>query len=172
MSIAGSPRVEQPPQHERIVRSHVAPLKNFAHRIVTAILVAATLIFSMAPALAQMNTGEIDGVVRDPSGAVIVSAAIAAVESGTQLKYSTRTNESGEFLLAQLPVGEYTLTVSKDGFKQVVQSKISMHAGDRLRQTFTLELGMQSETVTISANQSLLQVESAAIRIPSSSNRS
>ncbi len=164
MRIAGSSPVDQSPQHERIVQSQVVSLRNTAHRILTAILVAAALILSVAPALAQMNTGEIDGVVRDPSGAVIVSAAIAAVESGTQLKYSTRTNESGEFLLAQLPVGEYTLTVSKDGFKQAVQSKISMHAGDRLRQAFTLELGMQSETVTISANQSLLQVESAAIQ--------
>ena len=133
-------------------------------RIRAAFIVAGALLFSLMPAFGQMNTGEIDGIVRDPSGAVIVNAVVAAVESGTQLKYSTKTNESGEFLLAQLPVGEYTLTVSMDGFKQAMQSKVSLHAGERLRQTFALELGMQSETVTISANQSLLQVESAAIQ--------
>jgi hypothetical protein len=126
--------------------------------------VASFLLLATIPAFSQMNTGEIDGIVRDPSGAIIVDATVTVVESGTQLKYSNKTNQSGEFLLAQLPVGEYTLTVTKDGFKQAVQSGISMHAGDRLRQAFTLELGTQSETVTVSANQNLLQVESAAIQ--------
>ena len=116
------------------------------------------------PAHSQMNTGEIDGLVRDPSGAVIAGASIEAVETSTQLKYSTTTNTAGEFLLAQLPVGAYTLTVSSSGFKQVVQSGVSVHAGERIRQIFSLALGEQSETVTVVATGGLLQVESAAIQ--------
>jgi Carboxypeptidase regulatory-like domain len=135
-----------------------------SNRIRGAFLVAAALMFCVLPALAQINTGEIDGFVQDPSGAVIAGAMIAAVESSTHLKYTTRTNASGEFLLAQLPVGEYALTVNVDGFKQAVQSRIPLHAGDHLRQAFTMELGDQSDTVIISAAPGLLQVESAAIR--------
>ena len=117
-----------------------------------------------APAFCQMNTGEIDGVVRDPSGGVIADATVAAVENSTQLKYTTKTNTSGEFLLAQLPVGVYSLTVNAQGFKQIVQANIALHAGERIRQAFPLELGEQSQTVTVSAEQGLLQVESAAIQ--------
>ena len=90
-----------------------------------AIFLAGVLAFGAAPRLCQMNTGEIDGIVRDPTGAVVVNATITAVEAGTQLKYTTKTNASGEYLLAQLPVGQYTLTVSMDGFKQIAQCPTS-----------------------------------------------
>jgi len=112
----------------------------------------------------QMNTGEIDGTVLDPTGAVVLNATVTAVESGTQLRYTTKTNAAGEYLLAQLPVGKYNLTVSMEGFKQIVQPSVELHAGEHLRQAFTLELGEQSETLTVSVAPGLLQVESAAIQ--------
>ncbi len=164
MRMAGKAPVDKYPPRIRLAQSILTALMKFTRRSRAAILVTGALIFSVMPVFGQMNTGEIDGVVLDPSGAIIVNAAIAAVESGTQLKYSTKTNASGEFLLAQLPVGEYTLTVSMEGFKQAVQSRVTLHAGERLRQTFTLQLGEQSEAVTVSTNPGLLQVESAAIQ--------
>jgi hypothetical protein len=111
-----------------------------------------------------MNTGQIDGIVRDPTGAVVLNANVTAAEASTGLQYSTQTNGSGEYLLAQLPVGRYNLTISLQGFKQIVQSNIDLHAGDRLRQAFTLELGEQTESLTVSVAPGLLQVESAAIK--------
>jgi carboxypeptidase family protein len=138
--------------------------KRFSRFLRPAIFLILFAAFGAAPASSQMNTGEIDGVVLDATGAVVAGASVTAVESETQLKYATRTNASGEYLLAQLPVGQYTLTVDLQGFKQAVHSKIEVHAGDRLRETFTLELGEQSEAVTVSATAGLLQVESAAIK--------
>ena len=139
-------------------------LKRFRSIARISILAAGVLALAPANTLGQMNTGEIGGIVRDPTGAVIAGAAVTAVESGTQLKYSTKTNGSGEYLLAQLPVGQYNLSVNADGFKQVIQPNIALHAGDHLRQVFALELGEQSETLTVSVAPGLLQVESAAIQ--------
>jgi hypothetical protein len=139
-------------------------LKQLASVTRAAFFIAAVLAFGAAPSFCQMNTGEIDGIVRDPTDAVVVNATVTAVESGTQLKYTTKTNTSGEYLLAQLPVGQYTLTVSLEGFKQIVQSGVELHAGERLRQAFALELGEQSQTLTVSVMPGLLQVESAAIQ--------
>jgi Carboxypeptidase regulatory-like domain/TonB-dependent Receptor Plug Domain len=139
-------------------------LKHLASVRGAAFFVAAVLAFGAAPGFCQMNTGEIDGIVRDPTDAVVVNASVTAIESGTQLKYTTKTNASGEYLLAQLPVGQYTLAVSLEGFKQIVQSGVELHAGERLRQAFTLELGEQSQTLTVSVTPGLLQVESAAIQ--------
>ncbi len=139
-------------------------LKEVAGTLRAVIFLCAIVAFGAVPARGQINTGEIGGVVRDPTGAVVVNAAVTAVESATQLKYTTKTNSSGEYLLAQLPVGKYNLTVAMDGFKQIAQSGTELHAGDHLRQEFTLELGEQSETLTVSVAPALLQVESAAIK--------
>lgn len=139
-------------------------LKQFSSIVRAAIFLAGILAFGAAPGSSQMNTGEIDGVVRDPTGAVVLDATVTAIEAGTQLKYTTKTNSSGEYLLAQLPVGRYNLTVSLQGFKEIVQPNVEVHAGDHLRQAFTLELGEQSETLTVSVTPGLLQVESAAIQ--------
>ncbi len=122
------------------------------------------LLSCVAPAFGQMNTGEIGGAVRDPEGAVVLGATVEAVATGTQLKYSTKTNEAGEYLLAQLPVGTYDLTVTSPGFKEILQKNIDLHAGDRLRQAFTLQLGETSETLTVTVAPGLLQTESAAIK--------
>jgi hypothetical protein len=104
-------------------------LKQFTGIVCTAIFLTGILLFSGARAFSQMNTGEIDGVVHDPTGAVVLDATVTAVESSTQLKYTTKTNASGEYLLAQLPVGQYDLTVNVQGFKQIVQTKVALHAG-------------------------------------------
>ena len=139
-------------------------LKKLKGIVRTAILPAAILAVGAAPGFSQMNTAEISGIVNDPSGATVANATIEAVEAGTQLKYTTVSNASGEFLIAQLPVGVYKLTVTANGFKQLLQSGIVVHAGDKLRQTFSLQLGEQSDLVTVTGEAGLLQVESAAIK--------
>ena len=139
-------------------------LKQLAGMVRAAIFLAGVLALAAEPTFSQMNTGEIDGTVLDPTGAVVLNATVTAVESGTQLRYTTKTNAAGEYLLAQLPVGKYNLTVSMEGFKQIVQPSVELHAGERLRQAFALELGEQSETLTVSVAPGLLQVESAAIQ--------
>jgi hypothetical protein len=139
-------------------------IERVASIVRVATLLASILGLAGVPALSQMNTAEISGVVKDPSGATVAGAKVEAVETGTQLKFETESNASGEFLIAQLPVGEYKVTVTVDGFKQAVQLGIAAHAGDKLRQTISLELGTQSEVVTVSVESGLLQVESAAIK--------
>jgi hypothetical protein len=139
-------------------------LKQLAVIFRLAILLAGILAFNATPGSSQMNTGEIDGVVLDPTGAVVLNATVTAVETSTHLKYATKTNAAGEYLLAQLPVGRYELTVNVEGFKQIVQPSVELHAGERVRQPFTMELGEQSQTLTVSVAPGLLQVESAAIK--------
>lgn len=121
------------------------------------------VLFSLA-SWGQMNTGQIVGMVKDPSGDVIPKAAVTATEQGTQRKFVAATNDTGQYLLAQLPVGTYTMTASAPGFKQALRSNLPVHAGDQLRQEFSLELGQQSETIEVTGSAGPLQVESAAIQ--------
>src|SRR4029077_11706365 len=58
----------------------------------------------------------------------------------------------------------YALTVTAQGFKQSVQGNVALHVGDHVRQDFQLELGEQSQTVTVEGTAGLLQVQSAEIK--------
>jgi hypothetical protein len=130
----------------------------------TAISVIGFFILYTASAFGQMNTGEIAGQVKDPSGAAIPGATVLATQTATQQKFSAATNEAGLFLLPQLPLGEYELTVTASGFKQAVQQRIALHVGDHVRQDFQLEIGEQSQSVTVEGTAGLLQVQSAEIK--------
>ena len=129
-----------------------------------AILLIGALILYLPPAFGQMNTAEIAGQVKDPSGASIAGATVLATQTATQQKYNAVTNEAGQFLLPQLSLGEYTLTVTAQGFKQAVQEHVALHVGDHVRQDFQLELGEQSQTITVEGAAGLLQVQSAEIK--------
>ncbi|HEV2523159.1 MAG TPA: carboxypeptidase regulatory-like domain-containing protein [Candidatus Acidoferrales bacterium] len=139
-------------------------LKRFAGIVVEAVILAGTFALIAAPASSQMNTAEITGEVKDPTNAVIAGATVVGTHVATQQKFSAVTNDSGLFLLPQLPLGEYTLTVSAPGFKQAVQDHVVLHVGDHVRQDFELALGEQSETVTVEGSAGLLQVQSAEIK--------
>jgi carboxypeptidase family protein len=146
-------------------RKQIIALKKIASHVLSAIAFVAVFFLYASPASAQMNTAEISGIINDPSGAIVANARIEAVQDHTQLRFTAESNGAGEFLLAQLPVGVYKLTVTAKGFKQSVAEDITAHAGDKLRQSFRLDLGDQSEIVTVKENEAgITQMESAAIK--------
>src|SRR5258708_3711049 len=117
-----------------------------------------------AGAFGQMNSGEITGGVKDPSGAVLPGATIVAEEAGTSLTFTASSNQAGEYLLARLPVGSYSIRVNAPNFKQSVLSKIDIHVGERLRYDFTLQLGDANQEVVVEATGDQVQQQSAEIR--------
>ena len=108
-----------------------------------------TLLLSAFVAFGQMNTGELSGSVKDLSSGVLPGATIVAEHVGTGKKFTALSNSSGEYLLAQLPVGLYSLTASAANFKQSAQPRLEIHASDRLRRDFTLQLGDFEEVVKL-----------------------
>src|SRR6202022_4326394 len=73
------------------------------------------------------------------------------------------SNDAGEFLLAPLPVGTYSVTVQALNFKPVVRS-VEVHVGENLRYDFTLQVGDASEVLVISADAGDLQLRSGEIQ--------
>ena len=114
--------------------------------------------------MGQMNTGEISGSVQDLSSGVLPGATIVAQHAETGQKFTALSNKSGEYLFAQLPVGAYSISVSATNFKQSALPRIEVHASDRLRRDFILEIGDRTEIVTVQLEDGNLQLESAEIR--------
>jgi hypothetical protein len=122
------------------------------------------LIICEAIALGQMNTGEIAGGVQDPSGAVLPGAALVAEQAETGQKFNAISNNSGEYLFGRLPVGVYSITASAPNFKRSALSKIELHAGERLRYDFTLQVGDAVEELTVQGDPVGLQLDTAEIK--------
>ena len=115
-------------------------------------------------AFAQMNVAEVAGIVGDPSGGAVARASVVAVNAGTNVKFASVTDDAGQYRLVQLPPGEYSLTVTADGFQQAIEQHIVMHAGDRVSQPFMLAVGQKTQVLVVEGVPGLLQTESAQLK--------
>src|ERR1700730_11884014 len=139
-------------------------LRQIRRHACIAITLISSLMLSTPSAFGQMNTGELGGAVRDASGGFVPGATVVAEQTATGLKYTSVTNDSGEYLFGQLPIGVYKLTANAQGFKQSILSNVEVHIGDQLRHDFSLEVGQQSEVVIVEAAGAEVQLESAEIK--------
>lgn len=117
---------------------------------VLSLVLAICGLFSLA-ALAQETTGGLQGVIKDPSGAVVPGAKV--VVSGTSLVGSkeTATDGSGYYRFANLPPGTYTLTVTAKGFSTVKRDGLSLEVGHLPSVDISLEVGMASTVVEVTS---------------------
>ncbi len=108
--------------------------------------------------LAQTDRGTIEGTVKDPNGAIVPAAKIEVVNIETNSKLEFETNEEGRYLASGLPVGTYRLIVQRQGFRTVVREPILVSAQSNLAVEFRLQLGSQTDTVTVSGESPMLDV--------------
>ena len=97
-----------------------------------------------ARAIAQANTGEVGGIVRDHSGGALVGAAVVArhAESGAVVRRTT--DAQGRFFLPALRTGAWDITASLDGFAPQTRRGIVLDIG----RTLTLDFVLSVEGVT------------------------
>lgn len=99
---------------------------------------------------AQEITGDIRGVVRDPSGALVSGAKVSIVNTERNETIRTITTGSdGSYVAPYLPVGRYQVTVEASGFKKFVGTNIVLNVNDHRIVDAGLQLGSTSETVTV-----------------------
>ena len=121
-------------------------------------------LFSYPPALLPQSTNaSISGRVTDPSNALIADAKISAINTATNFRYESTTNNSGEYYLTNLPPGPYQIEIEKPGFKKLIKPDVILHVQDAHRTQFRTGLGSGTETITVEAGAPLLNTESAAV---------
>jgi Carboxypeptidase regulatory-like domain len=129
---------------------------------IASILALAAICASRAPAQ-SMGTGTIAGLVTDPSGAPVPNAQVVALHLSTHTPRSTTTNNDGNYVLTNLPIGEYEITVSVAGFKKAVQEAVRLDADTTATVNMRLEIGTSQESITVSAAPPALQTENGEI---------
>jgi hypothetical protein len=112
---------------------------------------------------AQTNTGQISGIVRDESGAVLPGATVVVTHPASGFTTERVSDSSGLFFFPALPIGEWECVVELTGFSRVVQSGVTLEIGRTLDLSFELNLGQLSEEITVSATVPTLQTTTAEI---------
>ena len=110
------------------------------------------LCFFALAAFAQSDRGSITGAISDPSGAVIASAKIEAKNIDNGSVYEVGGSATGNYVLPQLPTGNYQLTVTVTGFKKYVKENIFIPVAQTVRVDVKLEVGKLTEVIEVAAN--------------------
>src|SRR6516162_1961690 len=114
-------------------------------------------------ALAQSDRGTITGEISDPAGAVVSNAPIEARNVDTGAVYPAASSSTGNYTFAELPVGNYEISVAVPGFKRYVRQGLTVQVAQTLRIDISLEVGSASESVTVTEVAPLLKTESGEL---------
>jgi hypothetical protein len=126
------------------------------------LLLVCSLILTCVAAFAQAAGGSITGTVSDPAGAVVPTAKIEVKNVDTGAVYQGGASATGNYVI-QVPVGKYELSVNSPGFKKYVRENLVVTVATDVRQDVALEVGANSETVTVNAEAPLLKTESGEL---------
>lgn len=111
-------------------------------------------------AFGQQFQGAIVGTVKDSTGAVVKQASVTATNLTTAVVFSAKTNDTGDYSILLLPIGQYTLQVEALGFRKTTTTA-DVHGGDRLQINPVLTVGKATETVIVQAGGIQLETTTA-----------
>jgi Carboxypeptidase regulatory-like domain len=114
-----------------------------------------------SPAFAQ--TGQINGVITDNTGAVVPGVSVKTVETATGLARDTVSGEDGRYIFTSLRPTTYTITVELSGFRSSQREGVILRANQNLTVNFSIELGTLAETITVSGESPLVDVTSSTL---------
>jgi hypothetical protein len=123
----------------------------------------AVVFLCCSAAFSQSDRGTITGTISDPAGAVVAAAAVEAKNDATGAAYQVASTSTGNYTLAQLPAGDYDLTVTVAGFKKFVRQNITVQVAGTIRIDVPLEVGSANESVTVTEAAPLLKTESGEL---------
>src|SRR5713226_6447447 len=106
-------------------------------------------------AYAQTEVASVSGTIVDRSGGLVPGVQVTVINTDTNEKYETKTNNAGVYNVPSVKPGHYRILVTKPGFKQIDLRDIILNVQDSVNRNFTLDLGGVSETVIVNAGNAL-----------------
>ncbi len=124
-------------------------------------LVIAFLACSVASG--QNVTGTILGTVTDSAGGAIASATVTLTNDGTGQRRQLASDQQGGYVASFLPVGSWSVTVEREGFRRAAIKGIPLQVDQQARIDLTLEIGAVTQEISVQASAPLLQTENASL---------
>src|SRR5687768_16917698 len=132
-------------------------------KLVKRILIAAFCFFVTNGIAHAQVAGSLAGTVHDPNGAVVPGAEITIKNDATNFTRTAVTNDEGRWTVTSLPVGSYTLSFEKNGFKKALTKDAPVEASVTRTVDVTLEIGVSDVFVDVTSDQPLVQGDSATV---------
>jgi hypothetical protein len=122
-----------------------------------------TLLLTSATVLGQgSTTATIRGSIQDPSGGVLPGATITVTNTGTKAAQTVVSDDRGQYQFGALFPGTYDLRVELSGFKSYERKNLTLSPSDNRGIDVRLDVGQQSETITVTAQQEVIQTQTGA----------
>jgi hypothetical protein len=134
-------------------------------RASTSVAQIAFLSFSFGvPGWAQaVSTSQINGTIQDSSGLAVPGAQVTATQTDTGAVRTVTSGPDGSYVLLSLPVGPYSLQVTKEGFAKYLKTGIVLQVASNSTVPITLKVGAVSEQVRVEANAALVETQSTGV---------
>ena len=125
-----------------------------------AVLFACLASFCAPTAKAQTFRGSIQGTITDSTGAAVSGALVKVFSTATGLSRTVAANDRGEYVASELPLGTYSITVEKEGFRTTTLTQIPVSVGAPTRADAKLATGTSEEVVEVNADVPLVETTS------------
>src|SRR5712691_4966845 len=119
------------------------------------------MVLVACPAFAQ-SAGSLRGTVADKTGAVLPGATVTLTNEATKFTRTGVTDPKGQYFFASVDPGNYTLKVELSGFKSYEAKGVRISTNAAAAVDVGLEVGTQSETVTVTAERAMIRTETGA----------
>jgi len=129
----------------------------------TIFLCAIALEIALSLPLFGQTSGEITGVVTDPSGAVVVNATVTVTNPQTNFTRATATNAAGNYTFPALLPGVYNVKAETQGFQTEIRTGVELEVQQTARIDFQLRVGAVAEAVEVQGGAPLLATENATV---------
>ncbi|MDT8067684.1 MAG: carboxypeptidase regulatory-like domain-containing protein [Terriglobia bacterium] len=129
----------------------------------TKILLTGLVLLLATVAFAQSDRATITGTVKDATQAVVPGVQVRVTNVGTNDVTTTTTNSDGIYRVSNLPIGNYSIVFSKDGFKNLERNGLTLLVSQVATIDVALQVGTTGETVEVTAAAPMLQSEDAVI---------
>lgn len=135
------------------------------------LMILSTVLLMSVFVTAQVTTGEIRGVVVDPTGSIVAAASVTVRSIDSNGVRNTATDEEGRFHLPQLPVGNYTIAVEKAGFARYSQGPIVLRLNQSADLRIAIAVAGVVEDINVSADAPLINSTNAEVSVNFESKR-
>jgi hypothetical protein len=130
-------------------------------KLMKSLLALGSFTMLLAIPLWSQGGGSISGIAVDPSGAVVVNAAVEATNTATGISFHMNTTSAGTFFFPTVGLGTYTVKVTAAGFGPAVLEGVVVALNQNTNLQITLRVGEVQQTVEVTAAATQLQAETA-----------
>src|SRR5215469_14100291 len=114
-----------------------------------------------AAALAQFDTADVLGTVRDKSGSVLAKVAVTLVNQDTGVQAKAMSDDNGNYDFFNVKAGRYTVTAELTGFSKFSTPDVIVNVNSRQRVDVTMDVGVVTETVEVKGAAAALDTDSS-----------